>query len=286
VRYNVVSSGYVEAVGVPLKHGRAFTRADARAAAQVVIVNEALARRHFGDRSPVGERLWVGHAPDLATTAPRTIVGVVGNTRIERLEDEPEPAAFVPLAQQEFGETAWRTLFLVAHTEGDPRGQVPAIRAAIAGVDRDLALTGIETMQDRLETSLWRHRLSARVVAAFGLAALAIAVLGVFGIVGYLVSQRAHEIGVRMALGATRERISRMVVGEALRLILLGVCLGAAGALALGRTLSGLLYGVRADDPVTFAAQSLLLVAAALLACLVPAARAARLSPLAAIRRD
>jgi hypothetical protein len=157
---------------------------------------------------------------------------------------------------------------------------------AIARVDAELALTGIETMEALLDASVWRQRLSANVLMALGVAALAIAVLGVFGIVSYLVSQRAREIGVRMALGATRGEIGRMVMGEGLRLILAGVGLGLAGAWALSRTLSGLLYGVTADDPATFAGLALFLAAAALLACALPARRAARVEALAALRHE
>jgi predicted permease len=286
VRYNVVTTRYVEALGLPLKAGRTFTRADSREAAPVVVVNEALARMYFPGEDPLGQRLWVGHAPDLPTSAPRTIVGVIGNALVQRLEDPVEPAAWVPVSQQEAGDVLWRTLFLVAHTQTDPRGAIPAVRAAIARVDADLALTDIETMGARLDASVWRQRLSANVLMALGVAALAIAVLGVFGLVGYLVSQRVREIGLRMALGATRGEIGRMVMGEGLRLVLCGVGLGLAGAWAATRSLSSLLYGVSAHDPATFGGLALVLALAALLACAIPARRAARMEALTALRHE
>ncbi len=286
VRYNVVTTRFVEALGLPLKAGRTFTRADSRESAWVVVVNEALARKYFAGEDPVGQRLWVGHAPDLPTSAPRTIVGVIGNALVQRLEEPVEPAAWVPVSQQDAGDGLWRTLLLVAHTETDPRSAIPAVRAAIARVDPDLALTGIETMEALLDTSVWRQRLSASVLIALAVAALGIAVLGVFGIVGYLVSQRVREIGLRMALGATRGEIGRMVMGEGLRLVVAGIALGLAGAWALTRTLSGLLFGVSAHDPATFAGLALVLAAAALLACALPARRAARMEALAALRHE
>jgi ABC-type antimicrobial peptide transport system permease subunit len=147
-------------------------------------------------------------------------------------------------------------------------------------------LTDIETMGARLDASVWRQRLSANVLMALGVAALAIAVLGVFGLVGYLVSQRVREIGLRMALGATRGEIGRMVMGEGLRLVLCGVGLGLAGAWAATRSLSSLLYGVSAHDPATFGGLALVLALAALLACAIPARRAARMEALTALRHE
>ncbi|MGH9849146.1 MAG: ABC transporter permease [Blastocatellia bacterium] len=286
VRYNVVSAGYVEALGVPLKAGRAFTRADTRETTPVVIINESLARKHFAGEDPLGKQFWVGHAQALSSHQPRTVVGVIGDALLNKLEEPAEAAAWVPLSQQESGEDVWRTLFLVVHTKTDPLSLMAGIRQRIAKVDPDLALTDIRTMEVRLDESVWRQRLAATAMGALSLAALIIASLGVFGIIGYLVSRRTHEIGVRMALGATGRDIIRLVMSEGCWLTLAGVSLGLFGSLMLTRFLSSLLYGVSATDPITFVIAALSLAGAALLACYLPARRAAKVDPLIAIRHE
>jgi len=286
VRYNVVSAGYVEALGVPLKAGRAFTRADTREATPVVVINESLARKHFAGEDPLGKQFWVGHAQALSGYQPRTVIGVIGDALLNRLEEPAEAAAWVPLSQQESGEDVWRTLFLVVHTKTDPLSAIAGIRQQIAKVDADLALTDIRTMEGRLDESVWRQRLAGAAMGALGLAALIIASLGVFGIIGYLVSRRTHEIGVRMALGATGRDVIRLVMREGAWLTLAGVGLGLAGAMAMTRYLSSLLYGVSATDPITFVIAALSLAGAALLACYLPARKAAKVDPLIALRHE
>jgi len=286
VRYNVVSTGYVEALGAPLKAGRTFTRADTREAPHVVIINESLARKYFAGEDPLGKQFWVGHAQALSGYQPRTVVGVIGDALLNKLEAPAEAAAWVPLLQQEGGEDVWRTLFMVVHTRTDPLGMMAGIRQQIARVDRDLALTDIRTMEGRLDESVWRQRLAATAMGALSLAALIIASLGVFGIIGYLVSRRTHEIGARMAIGANRRDIIRLVMSEGVRFTLAGVGLGLAGAIAMTRYISSLLYGVSANDPITFVVAALALAGAALLACYLPARRAAKVDPLVALRHE
>jgi predicted permease len=286
VRYNVVSTGYVEALGVPLKAGRTFNKTDTREAPPVVIINEATARRYFAGEDSLGKQLWVGHAQALSSLQPRTVVGVIGDTLLNKLEEPAEAAAWVPLSQQESGEDVWRALFLVIHTKTDPLSLLPSLRQQIGKVDADLALTDIRTMEGRLGEAVWRQRLAATAVGALSLAALLIATLGVFGIIGYLVSQRTHEIGVRMALGANQRHIIWLVMKEGAGATLAGVGLGCLGALALTRYLAGLLYGVSATDLFTFVMAALLLAGAALLACYLPARRAMQVDPLIALRHD
>ncbi len=286
VRYNVVSTGYVEALGVPLKAGRTFTQADTREAQPVVIINESLARKHFAGEDPLGKQFWVGHAQALSSYQPRTVVGVIGDALLNKLEEPAEAAAWVPLSQQESGEDVWRTLFLVVHTKTAPLGAIAGIRQQIGKVEPDLALTDIRTMEGRLDESVWRQRLAATAMGALSLAALIIASLGVFGIIGYLVTRRTHEIGVRMAIGADRRDIIRLVMREGVWFTLAGVGLGLAGAMAMTRYLSSLLYGVSAYDPITFAVAALSLVGAALLACYLPARRATKVDPLIALRHE
>jgi predicted permease len=285
VRYNVVSTGYVEALGAPLKAGRTFTKADTRESQPVVIINESLARKYFAGEEPLGKQFWVGHAQALSGYQPRTVVGVIGDTLLNKLEEQSQAAAWVPVSQQEH-EGPWRTIFMVVHTKTDPLGMIAGIRQQISRVDPDLALTDIKTMEGRLDESVWRQRLAATAMGALSLAALIIASLGVFGIIGYLVSRRTHEIGVRMAIGADRRDIIRLIMREGVGFTLAGVGLGLAGALAMTRYLSSLLYGVSSYDPITFVVAALSLASAAMLACYLPARRAAKVDPLIALRHD
>jgi putative ABC transport system permease protein len=286
VRFNVISTGFVEALGVPLRSGRTFRRTDTRESEPVVVINESLARRYFPGEDPLGQRMWVGHAQALAESQPRTVIGVVGDTLIGRLDETAPAAAWVPLSQQRESELVWRTLFVVVKTRSQPLALAQAVRQRVAGVDKDLALTDLRAMDDRLHEAVWRQRLAASVLGALAAAALVIAVLGVVGIVGSLVSRRTHEIGVRMALGARPRDVVSMVLHEGGRLVAIGTGLGLLAAAALARSLSGLLYGVTALDPVTLLSTAAILAAAAMLACYVPARRAAGVAPLVALRRD
>jgi predicted permease len=286
VRYMVASTGYIEAMGIPVKRGRTFAKFDSREAQQVAIINEDLARKYFPGEDPIGKQIWAGHAQLLPSLAPRTIIGVVGDHLLGSLDDRPLPAIWVPISQQGFSDSIWRTLYLAAHTDTDPRSAISAVRQSIAGVDGQLALTDILTMDERLAGSLWRQRFMAVVVSGLSLCAVAIAMLGVFGISGYVVSQRTQEIGVRIALGAERRDIFRMVMTEGFWLVLTGVGIGSLGALGLVRFISGLLFGVAATDPLTFVAAAALLGSLALLACYLPARRAARVDPLIAFKYE
>jgi len=286
VRYNVASTGYLKAMGIPIKLGRTILNSDSKDALPVAVINESLAQKYFPGEDPIGKQIWAGHAQLLTSLAPRTIVGVAGDHVIRSLDGPPEPAVWIPISQQGFSDSIWRTLYMVVHTDGDPRGMAGAVRAQMADIDPQLALTDVATMEDRLGDSLWTQRLMAFVISGLGLSALAIAVLGVFGITSYAVSQRVREIGVRMALGAAARDILRMVVIEGLWLVLIGVGLGTAGALGLARLITSLLYGVGAADPVTFAGVAALLAALALAACFIPARRATRVDPVVALRYE
>jgi predicted permease len=286
VHYTVATTGYLEALGFSLKAGRLFARADTAASVPVVVINEALAKRYFPNEDPVGKPLWIGHAQSLPSAAPRTIIGVVGDTLLNRLDSSPPSAAWVPLSQQESGELIWRNLYLVAHTSGEPEAAMAAIRKLIAGVDAELALADIATMEERIGDSLWRQRLTTSVLSALSIIALAIAALGVFGVTGYLVGQRTHEIGVRVALGALPGDIFRLALKEGILSTLIGTAFGVAGSLALTRFLGNLLYGVSARDPYTLAAAAILLALVALAACSIPARRATKVDPLIALRSE
>jgi predicted permease len=283
-RYTVVTSGYFEAMGIQLKAGRTLTDADDAATQPVVVINEQLARAQFSSENPIGKRIWVGHAEALPGSRPRVVVGVVADTKMDALDRAPDPAAWVPIAQQDNGESIFRNLYLVVHTSFAPLSALGAIRERIHGIDPDLALSDVAPMDDRLGDSLWRQRFGAVVVGAFSVTALAIAVLGVFGMTSYLVACRTFEIGVRMAVGATRLDVLRMILGQSILMALLGVALGLLGCIAATRVLSTFLFDVTATDPLTLGGVALLLIAVASAASYIPARRAAAVDPMVAIR--
>jgi putative ABC transport system permease protein len=286
VRYSVITPGYFEAMGIPLKEGRLVADSDARDTQPIVVISEKLAQLYFPGEDPVGKALWIGHAESLPGSAPRIVAGVVGDSHMYALETDPDAAAWVPMAQQKDSEEAWRNLYFVADTQGDANGVLSAVRQRIHGIDPDLATSDISLMTDRVRDSLWRQRLSSSVMGVFGLATLGIAVLGIFGVTSYLVALRSREIGIRMAVGAEPRDIWKMVVGQNLMLVGIGIAFGLAGAFALTRLLQGLLFGVRPSDPSTLAVVAGALALAALTASILPAWRAAKVDPLVALRSE
>jgi putative ABC transport system permease protein len=286
VRYTVATPGYLEAMGIPLKAGRLVTDADTQDTMPVVVINEKLARQQFPAEDPIGKHIWIGHAEALPNSFPRTIVGVVADTHMYALDADPDPSAWVPMAQQEGSEDIWRSMFLVANTGSSLSNAVAAVGQKIRGVDAELAITDVSSMDERLSESLWRQRFSASVLGAFSLAALGIAVLGIFGVTSFLVASRSHEIGVRMALGARPADILKMVFGQSLVLVAIGTVLGLLGAFALTRVLEGLLFAVGPTDASTFGLMAALLAISSLAACLGPARRAAKVDPMVALRAE
>jgi len=284
VRYTVATAGYFETMGIPLKAGRTLQANDDSAAEPVVVINEQLSLAQFHGENPLGKRLWVGHAESLPGSRPRVVVGVVADSRMDSLEKVPDPAAWVPIAQQGDGDTIVRNLYLVVHTRAAPVSALGAIRERIRGIDPDIALSDVASMEDRLGDSLWRQRFSAIVVGAFSIAALVIAVLGVFGMTSYLVTSRTFEIGVRMAIGATPADVLWMILGQSLSMAVVGVGLGLVGCVLTTRVLSTFLFGIQATDPVTFGGVALLLLAAAAAASYIPSRRAATVDPIIALR--
>jgi putative ABC transport system permease protein len=284
VHYNVVSAGYAAALGVATKAGRTFDATDTATSLPVVVINDALARRFFPGQDPIGQTLWVGHAQALPTLPRRTIVGVVGDARWSGLDEPAGPEAWVPYAQQAGADDLLRTMYLVFQAGNDPAASMPAVRRAVARADADLPLTGVRTLEDRIGDAIWRQRLSAAAFGVLGLAALVVALVGVLAVTSYLVGRRSHEMGVRVALGARPAAIVRLVLIETGWLVLAGTVLGLAGAFAMGRLLSTLLFGITATDAVTFGAATAGLALAALAACYPPARRASRVDPLVTLR--
>jgi len=286
VRYSVLTAGYFEAMGIPLKTGRTVSEDDTSATPPVVVINEQLARTQFRGENPVGKILWVGHAEALPLSRPRVVIGVVGDTRMDQLENAPDPAAWIPITQQENSDTILRNLYLVAHTTVAPGAALIAIRERIREIDPDLALSDVASLEDRVGDSLWRQRFSAIVVAAFSIAALAIAVLGVFGMTSYIVACRTFEIGVRIAIGARPSDVLRMILGQSLSMALLGVGLGLLGCVATTRVLSTFLFGIEPGDPLTLGGVAALLLVAAAAASYLPSRRAATVDPIIALKTE
>jgi putative ABC transport system permease protein len=284
VRYTVVTRGYFEAMGIPLKFGRLVTRADSHNAPPAVVINEKFARQQFSDEDPIGKQIWIGHAELLPSSSPKTIVGVVGDTHMFGLDQEADASAWVPIAQQDVSTDVWRDLFLVCHVGPALMSPLQTVRQRIVGIDHDLAIADISYMDERLRESLWRQRFTSTVVAAFGLAALGVAILGVFGVTSYLIALRSHEVGIRMALGATSGDILSMVLGQSAVLVALGAFVGLAGAFGLSRVLEGLLFGVKPTDPLTLALVAGVLVVTAMAASLAPARKAARMDAIKTLR--
>jgi predicted permease len=276
----MVTPGYFAALGIPVLRGRAFSESDREGAPLVAMVNETFARRHFAGRDAVGRWLQTGD-PDPASDRV-TIVGVVPDVKYQGLDAEPDPTIYVPYRQNRW----WRSMYLVVRTSGDPAGTVPAIRAAVAAVDPDVPLREARTMDELLRASVSEPRFRAVLLGGFGLVALVLAGAGIYGVLSYSVSQRRREVGVQLALGASRGAIVRMIVGDGMRLAAAGVVLGVGLALASTRLLASVLFEVSPADPVTFGLMAICLGGVGLAACIIPARRASRTDPMVALRGE
>jgi predicted permease len=280
-----VSPGYFEAMNIPLKHGRLFTASDDERAPKVTIIDERLAARFFGQKDPIGRRLWQPDEVEELQRGPGpkskfyTIVGVVGNIRLRGLtEKEPVGAYYFPAAQD-----AIRTMTLVARTTGEPDNLTQAIRREVTAIDPELPFYGVRSMGERVSQSLLSRRTPMLLAVLFACVALFLASVGIYGVLAYQVSQRRREIGIRLALGSDGARIFRLIVREGLLLLAVGVAAGLAGAFAIRRAMETQLFGVQALDPLVLASVAVLLGLVAFTACAVPARRAARIDPLIAL---
>jgi putative ABC transport system permease protein len=272
-----VSSDYFRIMSIPLLKGRVFRQSDAARAPAVVILNNSLAQIAFGDRDPLGQRISFGPPPE----SWMEVVGVVSDTIGSDLEQAPVPEAFMPYLQ----DPSFAMSF-VMRTSNDPETLATAVRAAVESVDKDQPISELTTMDDIIAKSVAPRRFRMLLLGLFALLALALATIGIYGVISYNVEQRTHEIGVRTALGAAPADILRLIVAQGFRITVLGILAGFVGALALTRLMASLLYSVSATDPLTFVLVPLLLSAAALAASYIPARRASKLDPMDALRTE
>ncbi|HEY5907593.1 MAG TPA: FtsX-like permease family protein, partial [Vicinamibacteria bacterium] len=281
-----VSPEYLEVMRIPLLHGRSLDATDGEKAAPVVLVSAATAKRYWPGENPVGKRIrvvWDSHW--------RTVVGVVGDVRQYTLSGrapaEITGALYMPYPQSVgLDRRIPRAMALVVRSSADAPGLAARLRALVASVNPDVPVSDVSSLEAIVSSSVSEPRSMMWLFAGFAGCALLLAAIGTYGVVSYATAQRTYEIGVRVAVGATRSEILGLVMGQSLRLVLVGLALGVGGALLLGRTLSGFLYGVSASDPTTFGVVALLLVTTALLAGYLPGRRAAATDPVRALRAD
>jgi predicted permease len=274
-----VRENYLEAMEIPILGGRGLRAQDDSRATRVVVVNQTFAERFFPGEDPVGKRF--GFNPDNPTQIE--IVGVARDSKYSNLREEIRPTIYVPWLQ-EIGAVGVMTFEV--RTTGEPQSVVASIREAVREVDPNLPISDVKTQVEQIEQTLRMERLFARLLSFFGLLALLLASIGLYGVMSYSVAQRTQEIGIRMALGAQVKDVLRLVIGQGMLLAIIGVALGVGGAIGLTRLLKSWLYEVSATDTLTFVLISLLLAAVALLACAVPARRAAKVDPMTALRYE
>ena len=274
--------GYFETMGIPLLEGRTFDERDRRDGRAVVMINEALARRYWGDESALGRAVLANGAADTAV-----VVGVVGNLRHNGITGEVKERYYLPHAQVNESMTGtMRGMTLTVGTDGNPRTLIEAVRAEVRALDPSMPVSQVQTLDEVLSTSLAQPRFGVVLLGAFAALALGLAVVGIYGVLAYTVSRRTGEIGIRLALGARTGQVVGLVVRQGFGAALAGVLVGTLVAWALADLVSGLLYGVAAQDPATFVTVPALLLAVALLACWLPAARATRVRPAMALRSE
>ena len=276
----LASPGFFQSLGVPLKAGRAFTTADRFDGQRVAVIDEQFVKKYFQGQNPIGKRITFG-APPGKQPDYITIVGVVGHVMQEGLDAEPRIQLYLPYMQRPNG-----SMSAAVRTTGDPLALVGALRAAVRSVDKDMPISGVRTMDDMIGVSLGQRRLSMLLLGAFSGIALLLASIGIYGVMSYSVAQRTRELGIRMALGAARQRVLALVVGQGMALAAAGIAIGLLGAFALTRLLGTQLYSVSATDPSTFVLVAVVLASIALLASLVPALRATRVDPIVALRDE
>jgi putative ABC transport system permease protein len=279
----LASPGLFEAMHIPLLRGRTFSDRDSRNGEPTMIVNQVFAKKFFPNQDPIGRRIKIGggEGPERERYKTREIVGVVGNIRNRNLDQAPEPAYYVPLPQ-----LIWGTPTLVVHTAGDPSALGGEIRKVLLSMDSEVPLYAVRTMDDYFALNLGTARFQALLLSLFAGIALVLTAVGLYGVMAQAVAQRTHEIGVRMAMGASRESVRAMILQRGTFLTLAGTALGILGALALARLIESLLYQTPPRDPLTYVGVCVVLSAVALVASYVPALRATKVDPMVALRYE
>jgi predicted permease len=276
---NEVGNNFFQAMGIPILAGRAFGTQDTASSTLVAVINQSLARERFASVNPVGKRFRFG---DVEKNDWIQIVGICGDTHFANLREEPPPQFFLPYAQRAWG---GRMTYAV-RTRLAPATMAPALRRVVQGIDPDLPMIDIRTQEEQIDANMQIERMFAALTSGFGVLALALACVGIYGIMAYSVANRRNEIGIRLALGAKPGQVRRMILRESGALALAGIAVGAAAALGMTRLVKSMLYGIQPYDPATLTACVLLLLAVALAASWIPARRAAGVQPMEALRHE
>jgi putative ABC transport system permease protein len=279
--YRAINPGYFRTMGIPLVTGRDFTLTDNQEGRPVVIINETLAHRFFPDENPIGKHIKPAIAVDSRGPLMREVVGIVGDVRHKNLQTESGPELYVPHAQIPF-----RAMTVIVRTDRDIEDVARAVRGEVKGLDANLPIYNINRMDRYMAQALSQSRFNALLLATFAAVALILSAVGFYALVSYSVAQRTHEIGIRMALGASSNHVFALVIRQGMALALIGIAVGLVSAAAMTRLVSSLLYGVSGLDPTTFAGVSSLLALVALVACVVPAQRAMKVDPMIALRHE
>jgi predicted permease len=279
VLQNTVGDDFFRTFGIPMVAGRGFDKSDTTISRKVMVVNESLVKKFFPDRNPIGTTVYAGWNKPY----PVVIVGVCADAKYNSLRDSVQPTAYLPYMQRKGGLTGPH--FAVA-TSLPGETILPLVRDAVASVDRNVPVLDVRTQDEQIAASLQPARIFADLTAGFGVLALVLACIGIYGIMAWSVSRRTFEIGIRMALGARSEQVRGMVLREAGWMTCVGVAAGIGGALALGRVIASMLYGLKAWDPVTIGVAAALLMVIALASSWVPARRAAGVDPMRALRHE
>jgi len=281
VNFRNVTPNYFRAMSIPIVQGRSFTDRDNQSAPLTMIVNQALAEQNFPGENAIGKRITFGSTDKNLQPVWFEIVGVVANVRSLELREEPGPELYFSTLQDPFA-----SMSLVVRTTVEPESIAPAIRQAVAEVDHTVPVSKVQTMEHIVSTSVTQPRFNLFLIGLFSVIALLLSAAGIYGVTAYTVAQRTHELGIRLALGAQVGDVLRMIVGQGMAVIMVGVVLGLGAAFALLRLMKSWLFGISENDPLTFAAITIVLTLVALIACYIPARRATKVDPLVALKYE
>jgi predicted permease len=284
----VVQEDYLRVMGIPLQRGRFFTPLDNEHSPHVIVIDDVFARKFFGDEDPIGKRVVLDNKGGLAE-----IVGVVGHVKQWSLDTDDKQSLraelyfpFMQLPDAAMQPSSWSGTGVLVRYEGEAQSVAKAIRSGLQSMSSDHVMYSVQTMEEVISDTLVERRISMIVLGSFAALALGLASMGIYGVISYLVGQRTREIGIRIALGAKRGDVLRMVLDEAMKMTVIGVAIGLLASVGLTRLMANLLFGVSATDPLTFAGVAIVLTLVALAACYVPARRAMRVDPIVALRYE